>query len=61
MHQQPTPRATPQKKKGRDNPALIPQSFSDQRPPYFEKLATASASVLYTSKMVISFVICSTS
>ena len=28
---------------------------------YFPKLATASASVLYTSKMVISLVICSTS
>ena len=49
------------KKKGQDKPAPVPiflKAFSYVS--YFEKLATASASVLYTSKMVISLVICST-
>ena len=51
-----------QKKKGRIGPPFFCHRISkNSRGDYLLKLATASASVLYTSKMVISLVICSTS
>ena len=51
--------------RGRNNRARghVPRPILpiDYAPALFEKLDTASASVLYTSKTVSSFVICSTS